>query len=271
MTDLFTKGERLRISFTYVLVLLETLCELALPALIGLAIDGIIKGRYTELGLLMAGIFALIISGSCRKYYDTRNFGRIQTRLGIGIAAMPIAATRKIARVRLLDDLAQFFDTYLPQAVGGFVSTIGAVIILFAYNWRIAFASLATIVAIFLYSALIAQRATKLNARINRRMESEASILQSKSAYALPRHLNVMRRLRNGRSDAEMAIFAGGWSIIALLILFTILFSAKEGATPGQIFSVLSYVLALADGFATLPPMVERLTRTQDIIARLKN
>ncbi len=271
MADLFTKGERLRIGFTYALVVLETLCELALPALIGLAIDGVINNRYTELGLLIAGIIALILSGAFRKYYDTRNFGRIQTRLGIDIAATPIALSRKIARVRLLDDLAQFFDTYLPQAVGGFVSTIGAVMILFAYNWRIASASLATILTIFVYSAWIAKRASKLNARINRRMESEASILQSKSAHALPRHLNVMRRLRNCRSDAEMAIFAGGWSIIALLILFSIVFGAQEGATPGQIFSVLSYVLALADGFATLPPMVERMTRTRDIMARLKN
>jgi ABC-type bacteriocin/lantibiotic exporter with double-glycine peptidase domain len=271
MADLFTKGERWRIGFTYVLVVLETVCELALPALMGLAIDGIINNRYTELGLLIAGIFALILSGSFRKYYDTRNFGRIQTRLGMGIGAQSIASTRKIAYVRLLDDLAQFFDTYLPQAVGGFISTVGSVVILYVYNWKIASASVAAIAAIFVYSALVARRATTLNTRINHRMESEAAILQSKSKFTLQRHLNVLRQLRNARSDAEMAIFAGGWSIIALLILFSILFSAQEGATPGQIFSVLSYVLAVGDGFGTLPPMVERLTRTRDIIARLKN
>ncbi len=270
MTALFTRSESWRIGLTYLLLVLEVLCDLALPALVGLAIDGVIQRRYAELTLLVAGIFALILSGSLRKFYDTRNFGRIQTRLALAIGALQIAPTRKIAHVRLLDDLAQFFDTYLPQAVGGLVSTVGSVVILYFYNWQVATAAVATIAAVSLYSTILARRATKLNIRINRRVENEASILQSKSRYALARHMNVLRQLRNGRSDAEMAIFAGGWSVIAVLIVFSILWSAQDGASPGQIFSVLSYVLAVAEGFGSVPPMIERFTRTRDIIQRLR-
>ena len=75
MNNLFTRGETARIAFTYGLLVLETLCDLALPALVGLAIDGILRRDFAELYLLVAGIVALIVSGSFRKVYDTRNFG----------------------------------------------------------------------------------------------------------------------------------------------------------------------------------------------------
>jgi ABC-type transport system involved in cytochrome bd biosynthesis fused ATPase/permease subunit len=271
MNGLFSRGETARIAFTYGLLVLETLCNLALPALVGLAIDGIIRRDFTELYLLVAGIVALIVSGSFRKVYDTRNFGHIQTRLALSIGAQEIPATRKIARVRLIDDLGQFFDTYLPQAIGGFISTIGAVAVLFFYDWKVAAASVATVAAILLFTALVSRRTSTINFRINRRMESEASILQSRQPHALLRHMDVLRRLRNHRSDAETVMFVGGWIIITGLIVFSIILSARSGATAGHIFAILSYVLAVAEGFSVLPPMIERLTRTRDVIRRIQN
>ena len=271
MNSLFTRGEMARIAFTYGLLVLETLCNLALPALVGLAIDGIIRRDFTELYLLVAGIAALILSGSVRKVYDTRNFGHIQTRLALSIGAQAIPPTRKIARVRLIDDLGQFFDTYLPQAIGGFITTIGTVAVLFFYDWKVALASVATVAAILLFTALVSRSTSKLNFRINRRMESEASILQNRPPLALLRHMDILRRLRNSRSDAETFMFAGGWVAITGLIVFSIILSARSGTTAGQIFAILSYVLAVAEGFSVLPPMIERLTRTRDIIRRIQN
>jgi ABC transporter transmembrane region len=270
MNGLFTRGETLRIAFTYGLLVLESSCNLALPALVGLAIDGIISGDFSKLVLLVAGILGLIVSGSFRKIYDTRNFGRIQTRLALAIGAQAISPTRKIARVRLIDDLGQFFDTYLPQAIDGIISTIGAMAILFFYDWKVAAACAMTVAAVLSFTALISRRTSTLNFRINRRMESEASILQHRPHHALARHMNVLRRLRNYRSDAETLMFAGGWVAITGLIVFSILLSARSGATAGHIFAMLSYVLAVAEGFSVLPPMIERLTRTRDIIRRIQ-
>lgn len=270
-SGLFTRGEALRIAFTYGLLVLETSCNLALPALVGLAIDGITAGDFSRLHLLVAGILALIVSGSFRKVYDTRNLGRIQTRLAIAIGAQAISPTRKIARVRLIDDLGQFFDTYLPQAIGGFISAAGAVAVLFLYDWKVAAASVATVATILLFTALMSRRASALNVRINRRMESEASILQNRPQHVLMRHMDILRRLRNYRSDAETVMFAGGWIAITGLIVFSIILSARSGATAGHIFAMLSYVLAVAEGFSVLPPMVERLTRTRDVIRRIQN
>jgi ABC-type multidrug transport system fused ATPase/permease subunit len=271
MNSLFTRGETARIAFTYGVLVLETLCNLALPALVGLAIDGIISGRLTELYLMVAGIIALILSGSFRKVYDTRNFGHIQTRLALSIGAQALPSSRKIARVRLIDDLGQFFDTYLPQAIGGFISTIGAVAVLFLYDWKVASASVATVAAILVFSAIVSRRSSSLNFRINRRLENEASILQSRPLHALHRHMDILRRLRNLRSDTETVMFAGGWLAITGLIVFSIILSAGSSPTAGHVFATLSYVLAVADGFSTLPPMIERLTRTRDVIRRIQD
>ncbi len=271
MNALFTRGEKLRIAFTYGLLVLETSCNLALPALVGLAIDGIIRGDFSKLHLLVAGILALIVSGSFRKVYDTRNFGHIQTRLALSIGAQGILPTRKIARVRLIDDLGQFFDTYLPQAIGGFISSAGAVAVLFLYDWKVATASVAAVAAILLFTAVMSRHTSRLNFRINRRMESEASILQHRPHHALLRHMDVLRRLRNHRSDAETVMFAGGWIAITGLIVFSIILSARGGASAGHIFAMLSYVLAVAEGFSVLPPMIERLTRTRDVIRRIQS
>jgi ABC-type bacteriocin/lantibiotic exporter with double-glycine peptidase domain len=270
MNKLFTQGEVVRIAITYTLLVVETLCNLALPALIGLAIDGIIRGRYLELYGLVFGIIVLIASGSFRKSYDTRNFGRIQTRLALLISTQEIAVTQRIARVRLLDDLGQFFDTYLPQAIAGLITTIGAVVVLFVYDLQIAMASVGTVTVILLFTTYLSKRTTKLNSRINSRLEKEASILQHQRDGALFKHMEVLRRLRNYRSDAETAMFAGGWMAITGLIIFSIVLLSKSGVTSGQIFAILSYVLAIAEGFSVLPPMLEHLTRTRDIVRRFQ-
>ncbi len=268
---LFTRAEATPIALTYGLLVLETLCNLALPALIGLAIDGMIGGQFLALYFLIFGLAALILSGSLRKIYDTRNFGHIQTRLALLIGAQSISATHKIARVRLIDDLGQFFDTYLPQAIAGLISTIGAVAVLFIYDWKIGVASVITVVAILLFTAQMSRRTSKLNIRINNRIEKEASILQQPSAHSLARHMTVLRHLRNHRSDAETGMFAGGWLAITSLIIFGIISAAKGGVTVGYVFAILSYVLTIAEGFSALPPMIERLTRTQDVVRRIQN
>lgn len=270
MSSVFLASEKVRISLTYAILSVETLLELALPALVGFAIDGVMAGSNQGLYLLVAGILALVVSGSCRKLYDTRAFGRIQSRLAMLIGARSAAPSTKVAHIRLLDDLAQFFDTFLPQAIGSAISTFGAVAVLFFYDWKIGAASLAALTVIGLFLSIVATRTARLNRRINQRLEQEAQVIQAATGTRLGRHIEALRRLRNGRSDAETLMFAFGWMVLCALIVFALFEAAGGGITAGQIFAVLSYVLAVADGFAAMPPAIERMTRTGDILRRLQ-
>jgi hypothetical protein len=266
---LFTFREKVRIALTYTLVVVETLCELALPALVGLAIDGVLSGDWRGLYGLVAGILTLIVFGSFRQAFDTRTFGHINKRIAVALNARELAFGQKVARIRLLDDFGQFFDTYLPQALGGMISTVGAVAVLFIYDGKVAAAALAAVIGIFAFTASMSARTARFNARINRRMEHEADAIGSPVPLRLVRHIEVLRRLRNARSDAETVMFAGGWLVLTGLIVTSIFLAASTDRTAGEIFAILFYVLAVADGFNVLPPMIERLTRTRDIIRRI--
>ena len=70
------------ISLTWILTLLETALLVALPLLIGRAIDGLLSSDSTPFLFLLGIMAALLFVAVGRRIYDTRVYGTIGFELG---------------------------------------------------------------------------------------------------------------------------------------------------------------------------------------------
>ena len=77
-------GHRMRLALTYGLTVIENLCDVLYPFVIGLAIDGLLAGRWvTKVPLIGVWLFHLGV-GLVRHVYDTIVFTRVYADIASG-------------------------------------------------------------------------------------------------------------------------------------------------------------------------------------------
>jgi ABC-type multidrug transport system fused ATPase/permease subunit len=267
--------DRPKALLSYSVLLLEEGLILALPAMIGLAIDRLLSGNLSGLLWLLAGIGALIASGAGRRWFDTRIFVRVQNRLSLAVlepdrpAAQPDPAgtSRTAGRLRQIGEMIPFFEQHIPAGVSTLFASFGALAVLFLYDPTIAGIALAGALLLTGTTAFYASRTERLNRRINNRVEHEVQALLHHRTLA--RHLRVLGRLRIARSDAETGVFAVNWLIMLGIIAGSLLAMVAEQPSAGIIFAQMSYLLGFAEGMARWPLLVERWTHMNDVARRL--
>ena len=129
---------RWRILFTFVLVALEALTGILFPLLIGIAVDGLLEDSFEGLlYLFIAGAAALIL-GSARRFYDTRIYSRIYSKITPEMIENEIkkgaSVSRISARTSLLTEFVEFLENSMPQMITALISLVGILAIIATLN-----------------------------------------------------------------------------------------------------------------------------------------
>ncbi|MEB3264545.1 MAG: ABC transporter six-transmembrane domain-containing protein, partial [Synechococcus sp.] len=113
-----SRRERLSITGTYGLTLLENLCMLAYPALTGWAVDGLLKGSYRGLTALIIVWLVHLVMAFGRQRFDTRVFMGLYARLAVLTVAeqqnLGHGTSTVSARVAMMRDMVGFFEADVP-------------------------------------------------------------------------------------------------------------------------------------------------------------
>lgn len=254
---------------TYSLLLVEQIAILGLPALLGVTIDALLLGRREALFWLAGGVMVLLIVGALRRFADTRVFGAAERDLGLLHAATDGPIGRRVGRLRQINELMQFFERHLPEALTAGVGGLGSLIVLWIYDWRVGAAAGLTAVALLILNGVYATRVQRLNGAINNAIERDVEVLDGNDKVALWDHLEGLRRSRVQRSDAEILMYALNWSAMLGLILATLFWVTQGPTTTGGVFAVMSYLLQFAESWNNWPVLTERWTQYRDIQSRL--
>lgn len=264
------RPERGRVTLAYVLLIVEEVALLTLPALIGVTVDRLLNGDRSGLFLLAGGVSVILISGALRRLYDTRVFAAAERRLAEENALGPAPAGIRVARMRQVHELVQTYERSVPEGLSAVVAGLGSLGISVWYDWRVGAAALAVALVLLGLDRLYARRVERLNRLLNDQTEQDLDILRSKDVTVVRTHLDAWRRLRIARSDAEIGIYATNWLLLLGLILGALLMIAHPDATPGAVFAQMSYVLAFAESWNRLPILTERLAQARDVTRRLQ-
>ncbi len=254
---------------TYSLLLVEQGAMLGLPALLGVTIDALMQERRGALVWLAGGVMVLLIVGALRRFVDTRVFGAAERDLGMHHGATEGPIGRRVGRLRQINELMQFFERHLPEALTAAVGGLGSLIVLWIYNWRVGAAAGVTAVALLILNGVYASRVQRLNGTINNAIERDVEVLEGNDRVALWDHLEGLRRTRVQRSDAEILMYALNWTAMLGLILATLFWVTQGSTTTGGVFAVMTYLFQFAESWNNWPSLTERWTQYRDVQSRL--
>ena len=279
MTDFSIKSifkkYKWKISFTFLLLILENVAKVLQPLVLGIAINDLINGKNDGLWsfCILYGIGFII--GTIRRYYDTRAYTSIYTNVASEIAEIQnekgLEVSSIAARSALVKELIDFFEHDITQAFTSTISVIGALVMLALFDWWIFGGCLITILIIILIYRFSTKRIYNYNIGLNDELEHRINILEKREQKGIFSHFKNIAKWLVKMSDLETINF----SIIEVLLFGLAIFalyasaSATE-ATAGSIFSVLTYVMEFSGGVFMLPIIFQQVIRLREISSRLK-
>lgn len=266
------KRYRWRISFTMLLVLAEAGSMLLLPLVIGYAIDDLINNSYTGVWQLTAVSLGVLISGSLRRFYDTRLYSGIYVDISSETADGDQTSDTSTlnARVLMLKELVEFFENSFPELIVSLTGLVGTVTILYSLDFEIFLGCLAVLVLIIVTFAITSKRTTSLNHHFNNTLEEQVTVIENRAQQPVRGFMTALMRWNIKLSDLETLIFAVIWAGMTALIVFSVVEAVGDGTLKvGAVMSIVMYVFQFAEGSGMLPLYYQQYLRLEEISSRL--
>jgi ABC-type multidrug transport system fused ATPase/permease subunit len=265
---------RWSILLTYGLTLLENFFELLHPLTIGIAINGLLKQSYSSMIPFAVAWLAHALMAIFRQVYDTRIFSQIYSNLVTstvieqtkqGIPLSQIAARSSLSR-----ELVGFFERDIPEIINSLFGFIGALVMLFTYDWQIGFYCLLLLLPLGTVNYIYFYKTRLLHQKLNDRLEHEVDILSHQHSDRIQFHYNSLAKWRIKLSNAEAAT----WGVFEIFIIgaFTAILirtvTSLEGKI-GDIYAIISYTWNYRQSLDRVPFLVQQFNRLQDIGSRM--
>ena len=262
----------LQVSVTWALTLFETLILVTLPLLIGRSIDGPLNDTWTPFYWLATAMLVLLLTSIGRRLYDTRAYGRMRVELGAAVAAKAEtgAVSTTNARLDMSRELISFLEAEAPIVIMALLQVIVSLVILFSFHGLLAAtAGGATLAALMIYG-LSSRRFFRLNGDLNAQSERQVAVLETGIKEAIGAHLMALRRHEVRLSDTEAIVYGLIFAVLLTMLGVNLWFAATQlAATPGQIFSIVTYSYEFIESAVMLPAALQSLTRISEITQRI--
>lgn len=263
-----------RISFTFLLVIVESLLAVFYPLLIGLAINDLLEGSYQGSILLGSLGVASLIIGTLRRFYDTRVYSKIYCQIAPEVADAEFnkgsPVSKVSARSGLLTEFVEFLENSMPEIIGVIISMVGGVIIIASLNFQVFLACLALLVLILIVYGVTGKLNFNLNSEYNNQLEQQVSVLESRQSSSIQQHFNLLMKWNIKLSDLETWNYFVIWLGVIALLVFSPIAAIDSGIVKyGLIFSILVYVFEFIESTISLPLFIQQLIRLKEISHRL--
>ncbi len=266
---------RYQLALTYTLFALEMLGTLMRPYFLGVAVDGLLAGRYTGLIRLTVVHLTWLLIGTARHMYDTRTFTAIYTSFVTRVLARS-GAQRDVSKLsahstlaRQVVDFLEFDFNYVIEAL---YNVIGSLVILYLYDSTVTLICLGVLLPVLLLSGVYGRATMRLNQGKHDELEKQVDIIAGTDATAMTTHYHALRRWQIRLSDQEAWNFGATEVLVLLVITGSLLVTTSMGRTTlqvGGIIVIYNYILKFAAGLETVPYTIQRLSALKDILRRI--
>ena len=261
---------RLKITGTLSLLTAERMLGVAVPFVLGLAINDLIAGSMRGIWLLVGLEVAALLIGTLRRLYDTRVYAGIYTDIADRTAQrLDIDVSRRAARLGLARELVDFFEWELPELFAALIGILGAFAMLIYMLPLIGGMSIVVGLVVFTIFVISRGRMFNLNKLLNNELERQVTMLESKRDFSRRRHLSRLARWRIHLSDLEATNFAIAELFLSALIIGAVVVTVRAGLTVGEVFAVMTYLIGLAQNLIILPWTYQQSIRAGEIGGRI--
>jgi hypothetical protein len=252
------------------LLTVERILGVAVPFVLGLAINDLIAGQMRGVWMLVGLEVAAIIIGTLRRLYDTRVYAGIYTDIADRTAqSTGIDVSRRAARLGLARELVDFFEWELPELLAALIGIIGAFAMLLYLLPLIGALSIIVGLVVFTIFVISRGRMFSLNKLLNNELERQVTMLESARDFSRQRHLSRLARWRIHLSDLEATNFAIAELFLSALIIGAVVITVRAGLNVGEVFAVMTYLIGLAQNLIILPWTYQQSIRAAEIGGRI--
>ena len=265
----------LKVSFTWLTVVVEVALIAIIPLFLGRAIDRLLDkpdaGALVELSLLLA---VLITVGVGRRIYDTRIYGTMRVALGAELMerSSRLSLSRRNARISMAREIVDFLEEHTPQLIANVISVVFSVMILFSFDaWLGWFCVVAVAVIVTTYS-FFHPYFFSTNARLNETLEKQVAALESGNTAKVRSLLTRVRDAEVKISDANAVLYGLVFAAMFGLVVGNLwLASQLPGITVGTVFAILSYSWEVVESSTQLPDTLQQWSRLSEIQKRINS
>ncbi len=261
---------RLKIIGTMSLLTIERGLGVAIPFVLGIAINDLIDGNLRGIWLMIALQLTRLSIGVVRRLYDTRVYAGIYTNVANQTAQRTATAvSRRAARLGLARELVDFFEWELPELVAAFIGMAGAFGMLIYMLPSVGAISIVVGILIGFVFAVSSRRMFSLNKALNNELERQVTMLESGKEFIRRRHLSRLAKWRIHLSDLEATNFAVAEFLLGTLIVGAVVITVRAGLSVGEVFAILTYLIDLAENLLVLPWTYQQSIRAREIGGRI--
>lgn len=262
--------DRGRIALSVLMVAAVTTGEVALPFVIGRALDGFLAGSSRWLVVLAAIGLVTMLLGTARRLHDVRLYARIYARAGAAALTQDAGLSASTARLNLLREVVDFLEYSLPDLVAGLVAFVGTLVFLARLSLPVFTAALVMAAVTVAVYAASTGRTVRFNREYNDEYERQVDVLRRRDLALATSHIGLLNRWNIRLSDVDTVNVAVSLSLTAGLQVFAIVSSVRGGLDHGVVLAVVLYVFDFAWAASMLPGSWQQYLRLRDITGRLR-
>lgn len=258
----------------HLMVLAEALLGLAIPYLIGNAVNDAVAQSFSGSLVLLIVSVLLALTGAFRRSFNIRLYGRIFKRLAVKqVDNWPQAETSKVsAHFNLFQEFVDIMREDIPSLFYQLINIIGTLIILVSMSWLTTFSAVVCGLAILLVYYLYRNRIKFYNQQYNAEYESQVEAINHPYRRGKVRlHLHKFIHWKIKLTDMDTLTYTIGWIILDFFMVMAIWHIVGSGEIKeGMIVTLVMYLYQLTSAFAELPFFYVRFIRLREIARQTK-
>jgi ABC-type multidrug transport system fused ATPase/permease subunit len=217
-----------------------------------------------------------VLGGSVHRLFNgsiySKMYADVATNVIIESESRGENYSKMLARAELVKEYIQFLKERLPEAMWQLSATVGAIIALFFYDYRIALVCLAVIGPIAFINNLSRKHVTILQKDLHDNQEELFKLIETRETSQI--HMFYKRSILPKTKIARWNAFGYSTVKIMLIIIFiAVLFICVDvdKFTTGKIYSIVAYLWTFIAQTDYLPDLMESLGSVKDLNTRFGN
>jgi ABC-type multidrug transport system fused ATPase/permease subunit len=274
---------RVLIGMLLVFVLIENIAWIIEPTFFGKLLDALIDNFYdhekvnfiTPLFIWIIVYLINVIGGSLHRLYTggvySRMYAELATKVINDSKARGDTYSKMLVRAELVKEYIDFFRERLPMALWQLSASLGAVIALFFYDYRIGLVCLGVIGPVAAINNLNRKKVSILQKEVHDNQEELFKLIENRETDGVNHFYKNMiipkTRIARWNSFSYTTV-----KVLLVIIFIVVLFICVDvdNFTTGKVYSVVAYLWTFIGQTDYLPDLMESLGSIKDLNTRFE-
>lgn len=264
-------------------VLVENIAWIIEPTFFGNLLDALIEHYYDHENVniflpLFVWIFVYmlnVVGGSLQRFFAGPTYSKMYADLATGVIEESKSKgdkySKMLVRSELVKEYIAFFKEKLPEALWQLSASIGAVVALFFYDYRIALVCLAVIIPVAFINNLSRKKVAVLQKDIHDNQEELYKLIENKDISRIQSFFINMIPPKTKIARWNTFSFTTVKALLVMIFIGVLFICVDvDRFSTGEIYSVVAYLWTFIGQTDYLPELMESLGSLRDLNTRFE-